>query len=295
MFGENHVSDVNQMLGELPPPPSVGEKKTKKKEIDTTARKNTNSTAIPFGMCAAHSKTGVRQFDVSEMNLSNAVKIVNSRFSEDVTLVPKSLQLLKAKDPECKYPNKHSTACYWCCHKFKSSPIGLPVKYIPNTNTFYLRGFFCCYGCALSYAFERETMRVRAHAASLLILLRKKIDGTACALPLHRAKHWSCLKLFGGPLTITQFRKQNKDTRTVVVPEDLHLIPFGFNVFKLPRMSAYKQDKQNMRKRAAAPASRKRTKKKQATRASEKSTRRLKILRYGSTFNIRSLKDVLKR
>lgn len=277
------MTQITNLLPSLPPPPMVAVVQEKKKKTEE----------LPFGMREEHSKSGVKQFDKSDINLSNAITIINDGFSDEVELVPKLLKQKKA-DTNSKYPDRFDAACFYCAHKFKGKPIGVPVAHNASLNVFRLRGFFCSYNCALAYAFERESPRIASPASSLLVLLRKRIDGVPSSVPLRKAKHWSTLRLFGGPLTITQFRKQSNDFRLKVIPEDVHLIPFGFNVFKLQRIACYKDKKVRMRRSSAGPPKRPCVRRRKTVRSMEKATRKLKIVRYGS-INIRSLKDVLKK
>ena len=47
----------------------------------------------------------------------------------------------------------HSTniCCWWCCHTFDTVPIGIPIKYNLKTNNFIVNGIFCTFGCMIAY------------------------------------------------------------------------------------------------------------------------------------------------
>ena len=101
-----------------------------------------------------------------------------------------------------------NTSCWWCCHQFDSIPIGLPEKYI--NDTFHLYGCFCSFNCAQAYNLNTNDNKVW-EIYSLLNFFKKKI----CDLNNIQYKNYDyicsspprqSLNIFGGPLTIEDFR-----------------------------------------------------------------------------------------
>jgi hypothetical protein len=101
-----------------------------------------------------------------------------------------------------------TTCCWWCCHQFDSIPIGLPEKYI--NDTFHLYGCFCSFNCAQAYNLNTNDNKVW-EIYSLLNFFKKKI----CDLNNIQYKNYDyicsspprqSLNIFGGPLTIEDFR-----------------------------------------------------------------------------------------
>ena len=68
---------------------------------------------------------------------------------------------------------------------------------------------------------------------SLLIKLRKEIDGTPLIEELHSAPHWSVLKSFGGYMPLDTFRNLHMmKYRIKAIPENMKCFLYGFNIFE---------------------------------------------------------------
>lgn len=114
---------------------------------------------------------------------------------------------------DSKWIDKTNLACFWDCHCFDHQPWGVPTKFNYLTGKFTLFGVFCSPNCAMSYLLTYETnTNTLWERVSLLNLLYYKIYETdENIIP---APDKICLKLFGGPLDIHEFRaltiKNNK-------------------------------------------------------------------------------------
>ena len=112
------------------------------------------------------------------------------------------------------WPQKCDTACWWCCHKFDTVPIPLPVHYDELRNVFNCIGTFCSFGCAKTFNLNRNSVK-RDRTCTLLTLFRNKVIKKDAAYPLWNAldtfgitaagDRYS-LRLFGGPKSIEEFR-----------------------------------------------------------------------------------------
>ena len=49
------------------------------------------------------------------------------------------------------WPSSTSTLCFWCCHAFPGTPVGLPIKYREDTGTFDTVMCFCSLECAAAH------------------------------------------------------------------------------------------------------------------------------------------------
>ena len=97
------------------------------------------------------------------------------------------------------------TVCHWCCHNFNNVPIGIPVKY--TNKKFHCIGNFCSFSCACAYNYTiNDTNTNTWERFSLLQLLSTKYGLTE---PIKCAKPRETLQMFGGELTIDQFRKND--------------------------------------------------------------------------------------
>lgn len=100
--------------------------------------------------------------------------------------------------------NFYSNGCHWCAHPFDTLPIQVPIKRTA-TGFRFSPGFFCSLSCARCGA-------DRIHPTpdpGLLTSYANRLDNSTrfCKVFIPRAPHWSSLELFGGPLSIEEFRK----------------------------------------------------------------------------------------
>ena len=149
----------------------------------------------------------------------------------------KVVNLLKEFEEKNKlneWPSSTNLSCYWCCHKFEGSPVGLPIKYFKGK--FHVFGCFCSLECAASYNFaSHESMDEIWQRYSLLNLLQHMLNHsnaaveqdddeaeeqqhppppaaaaaaaeTAAPVRVRAAPPRLCLKMFGGHMTIDEFR-----------------------------------------------------------------------------------------
>ena len=95
------------------------------------------------------------------------------------------------------------TKCWWCKNEFDSDYVSLPETYF--NDKFHCYGCFCSYNCA--HAFNLDTNDNFWKKKSLLHLLYLKTYGKP--IDLIAAPHWTCLKEFGGSLSIDEFRENS--------------------------------------------------------------------------------------
>ena len=166
-------------------------------------------------------------------------RICQSRMTGEVNTIP--VQLIGTN----LYPDEWKHNCWWCCHTFKSKPVGCPVKYTKHNNTYCMRGYFCSRNCAKAWGLknlsnsERNSLgMLMTHIAFGIAKANKiKFDIDTFHKDTIRAPHYTNLKVFGGNLTIKAFRTQHcKPTCLVSIPQNvkgIKLIPMGYDVFKL--------------------------------------------------------------
>jgi hypothetical protein len=129
--------------------------------------------------------------------------------------------------------------CWWCCHTFDSIPIGLPIKYIKNK--FIVKGVYCSFSCMLAY-------NKNSKYKSLIHFLYKKLTGNMVGdrdeyiknlmsdksykdvdesikndyinslsnlidNKLNEAPDKCVLKMFGGKLSIEEFRNLSNEKK----------------------------------------------------------------------------------
>ena len=101
-----------------------------------------------------------------------------------------------------KLPDTTDIACFWCAHGFKGQPCIIPER--EEKGVYRVYGNFCSPSCAMAYILQESLdSHVRWERVSLLHRIYSRAYETGRIFP---APLRDCLKLFGGPMTIEQFR-----------------------------------------------------------------------------------------
>lgn len=114
-------------------------------------------------------------------------------------------------------PTKSDSACFWCCHTFNNRPVVLPLR--DQGKYLQVFGNFCCPECATAYLFD---MRQDSHTRWEQLALLYRLYSEACGGKIHPAPSRNILKLFGGSLSIDDYRNL---IRSYKVRVDVHLPP----------------------------------------------------------------------
>jgi hypothetical protein len=116
-----------------------------------------------------------------------------------------------------KIPESSDSACFWCCHAFSNRPVVLPIR---DTGEYLLvMGNFCCPECAMSYLFD---IHQDAHTRWEQLALLYRVYSDSCNGKISPAPPRTILKLFGGNLTIQEYRSLIRSQKVRV---DVHLPP----------------------------------------------------------------------
>ena len=129
-------------------------------------------------------------------------------------------EFVKSKDYN-EWITNTNICCWWCCHQFENSPCSIPSKY--KNNLFHVYGCFCSFNCALSYNFNTPNDK-KWERVSLLYLLYKKIHNVK-NISLKYAPDRECLKMFGGIMSIEEFRNSKNKSYQIVYPPMTYIIP----------------------------------------------------------------------
>jgi hypothetical protein len=131
----------------------------------------------------------------------------------------KSTFLIQFKDSsEVKQLPMHSdAACFWCCHTFTHRPVVLPIR--DTGEHLLVTGNFCSPECATAYLFD---IRQDSHTRWEQFALLHRVYGDACQGTIYPAPVRSLLKLFGGVLSIQEYRALIQSHKVRV---DIHLPP----------------------------------------------------------------------
>lgn len=95
--------------------------------------------------------------------------------------------------------------CFWCCHPFDSQPVFMPSNL--KGDLFYVKGIFCSFECCLSYMSSESRYSKNIHL--LKYMYYKFTNRKLFRETLNKAPDRECLKIFGGPLDIKEFRSNS--------------------------------------------------------------------------------------
>lgn len=145
-------------------------------------------------------------------------------------------QCIHAKSQDV-YPDSVDFACWNCCHKYKTRPIGIPLKYIKSTNQFVCQGYYCGIACIASALDKHPSKRVKMFSGSLLAKMRHSLYGTPMSDAIPRAPSIYVLKMFGGPMDIERYRKisSSTDIKVETIESSSIYVPMGVNVYEINR------------------------------------------------------------
>ena len=131
----------------------------------------------------------------------------------------KSTFLVQFKDSSDvkQLPSHSDAACFWCCHTFNHRPVILPIR--DTGEHLLVTGNFCSPECATAYLFD---MRQDSHTRWEQFALLHRIYGEACHGTIYPAPSRNVLKLFGGSLSIQEYRGLIHSHKVRV---DIHLPP----------------------------------------------------------------------
>lgn len=114
-------------------------------------------------------------------------------------------------------PDKSDAACFWCCYIFTNRPVVLPIR---DTGEYLqVTGNFCSPECASAYLFD---MRQDSHTRWEQLSLLYRVYSEACNGKIQPAPARNILKLFGGNLSIQEYRGLIHSHKVRV---DIHLPP----------------------------------------------------------------------
>lgn len=128
-------------------------------------------------------------------------------------------------------PEKTTKPCWWCGYEFENSPIGLPIRYHTSYKNnpyiseyekymksighsgegkfefFETEGIFCSFPCCKAMILSDPSYK---KSITLLNLMYSKCNEDckpSTENKIKKAGSWKLLEKWGGPLTITEYRK----------------------------------------------------------------------------------------
>lgn len=128
-----------------------------------------------------------------------------------------------------------ATWCWHCCHPCGKTPLPLPIAHDPKTDVFTVCGSFCSWNCMRGYSRDRLPGHVSSVRAHFMSVFRKRCDPSWKMTGFTTAPPRQMLKVFGGTLTIQEFRDASDQgvSYSVLPPKMLPLV----QILEAQRMS----------------------------------------------------------
>jgi hypothetical protein len=174
---------------------------------------------VPY---ASHPKVLQQESQASHTQASHAQVVQQAPVAPEPEIdyyTLKSTFLVQFKDSSDikQLPTHSDAACFWCCHTFTHRPVILPIR--DTGEHLLVTGNFCSPECSASYLFDiRQDSHTRWEQFSLL----HRVYGEVCHGTIYPAPARSALKLFGGALSIQEYRALIYSHKVRV---DIHLPP----------------------------------------------------------------------
>lgn len=182
----------------------------KTKKIDIFFETNNNKKKNELLLLKEENKKLKKQID--QLKKENGIK-ESKIFKINYTFYNETL------NKELNSESISNYACWWCCHKFKGLPIGIPNKKI--NSKYHTYGNFCSFNCAAAHIYSTKSWNI-SDKLSLLHQMYFDVYNLTEYETIKSAPPKETLELFGGPLTIEKFRdsgnSNNKDFRLIVSP-----------------------------------------------------------------------------
>ena len=174
---------------------------------------------------------------IPHINLDETPDVPQTKTSEDPNCSDTKIKLISAM---CEFADANrrnewikstSLWCRWCVHPFSGPPVAIPKWFIKKT--FFVSGCYCSYSCASKHLFSRGDINEnnKWKYYNLLHLLRKRILNINETCRIKLAPPQETLQVFGGHLSIKDFRNITKETNThhkiynVLEPPMVSIVP----------------------------------------------------------------------
>ena len=103
---------------------------------------------------------------------------------------------------------ENEMCCWWCCHKIPNNIyLNMPYNYNKYKNEYTTYGKFCSWECMKGYCMNENDYN-KNHRLTLISMMYYDVNKyNRLIVP---APPRQCLKMFGGDMTIEEFRKNNE-------------------------------------------------------------------------------------
>ena len=191
-------------------------KKTTKKNIIDSMIRTTESDDIIIQLPISQSKINT----IINNNDNQDIKILvptpyesNSYFMNDAENISQEVNIEYQKTYSNNNNNSH---CFWCCHSIDNIVYSMPYNYDSINDSYFVFGSFCSLQCANAYNFSVHGSSDKVWEINSWIQMLGKRYGFTNTIRPAPSKY--LLKMFGGNLTIEEFREAHiKSDKTHVL------------------------------------------------------------------------------
>lgn len=145
---------------------------------------------------------------------SKEIKVLNDKILLNEKNIKKTVYMIEKKE--------QNILCWWCCHNYENQSFGIPLR--KDKDIFVTKGYFCSLNCAKSYNDnENIDLKIKQNRNLLIEMLNKEISNDD--KEVIKSPPRETLKVFGGVLTIEEFRK-NGNILKLIYPPLITIIPY---------------------------------------------------------------------
>ena len=130
-----------------------------------------------------------------------------------------------------EWPQKTDVCCWWCCHQFDTVPTCVPALYSLEKRLFEVFGIFCSWNCAKAYVQSGYSSDSSEQLMWMRILAQEVFH---CNIDeLNAAPPRIFLKMFGGHLSIDEFRQKSRVATSALLRPPLVSYPMVLQELQL--------------------------------------------------------------
>lgn len=146
-------------------------------------------------------------------------EVVNGSKDEHVISEPLAYEPSNVFSHEAEILNHNvdvtRSVCFWCCHPITNFSCGMPISYNSDTDHFKTYGTFCSFHCANALNFNMNSKSDKAWNINQMINdMARRYGITEQIKPAPSRFH---TEMFGGPLSIEEFRMAHHNTDRAIV------------------------------------------------------------------------------
>lgn len=198
----------------------VVKKTTKKNIIDTMIKDNEDDDII---LQLPISQNKINNIIINDKNDNKIVEPTPYEsmcyFTNDAENISCDNEYYQNNNNYNNNENKNNSCCFWCCHSINNIVYGMPYNYDTLNDTFYVLGSFCSLQCANAYNFSINCGSDKVWEINSWIQMIARRYGYINIIRPAPSKY--LLKMFGGNLTIDEFREahiNNDKTYVLNIP-----------------------------------------------------------------------------